>query len=290
MSKKNLIDLEILPEFEEYIVPLQVDEYAQLEKNILEEGCREPLIVWPYNGKNILVDGHNRYKICNKHEIPFKIHKIDFKSIENAKKWIINNQLGRRNLTPDQMSYYRGLKYESIKKDKGGYTYVESKGQNDPSTAEIVAKEYKVSERTIKRDSQYARGIDFIGKRNPELRKKILNGEIKIKKGTIKLLSNAEFQEKIRILNSEIELENKVELIKSQILNEVSRKLNPGGFDEDKLTNQLSKEELFLNNEDKILRIKGMILSNLNKAIKNKDINSLDVIRKLIDKLHTILE
>ena len=122
------------------------------------------------------------------------------------------------------------------------------------------------------------------------MRKKILNGEIKIKKGTIKLLSNAEFQEKIRILNSEIELENKVELIKSQILNEVSRKLNPGGFDEDKLTNQLSKEELFLNNEDKILRIKGMILSNLNKAIKNKDINSLDEIRKLIDRLQTILE
>jgi hypothetical protein len=290
MSKKNQKNLEILPELEEYVIPLKKEEYAQLEKNILKEGCREPLTVWPNKNTNILIDGHNRYKICSKHAISFKISEIFFKNIDEAKIWIINNQLGRRNLNPDQMSYYRGLKYESIKRDRGGYSYVQSKGQSGPTTAEIVAREFKVGVSTIKRDSKYARGIDFIGTRNQELKKKILNGDVKINRSTIKLLSDPEFQKKIRILNNEIELENKVELIRGQILEEVSRKLNPSGIEEESLSNPPSKDELFLSNEDKIIRIKGMILSNLNKAIKNRDVNSLEGIRRLVDRLQTILE
>ena len=63
MSKEKPINLEVLPELEEYIVPLQKDEYTQLEKNIIKEGCREPLIVWPRTKTKILIDGHNRYWI-----------------------------------------------------------------------------------------------------------------------------------------------------------------------------------------------------------------------------------
>src|SRR5258706_14004744 len=58
----------------EYLIPLTDEQKLQLERNILEEGCREPLIVWPNNkGQMVLIDGHNRLKICQKHGLTYKI-------------------------------------------------------------------------------------------------------------------------------------------------------------------------------------------------------------------------
>jgi len=74
------------------------DEFEQLEQNIIAEGCREPLIIWD----GIIVDGHNRYEICNKHGIEFKTVEKAFDDKNSAKEWIIRNQFGRRNLTPYQ--------------------------------------------------------------------------------------------------------------------------------------------------------------------------------------------
>jgi len=95
----------------EYLVPLNDEEKSQLEKSILSGGCRDPLTVWR-NKKDqlILVDGHNRYEICRKHDLPYKIKEIAFTDFDQVKSWMIDNQMGRRNLTPDQLSYYRDLK------------------------------------------------------------------------------------------------------------------------------------------------------------------------------------
>jgi hypothetical protein len=292
MSKKKLNNLEVIPALEKFIVPLHEEEFKQLEKNIRKDGCREPLTVWPTPNKDILVDGHNRYKICSKYGIPFRINQINFHNLEEAKVWIINNQMGRRNLNPDQMSYYRGMKYESLKKNRGGYEFVESIGQNDGPTTEKLAKEFNVSESTITRDARYARGLEFIGERNPILKKNILNGKVKVKKTSINLLSNPEFQKKIRTLNNEEEIENKVEKIKNQIFTEMEQQLSSAKGDKVKESQEYlaGKEPAFLDTEDKLRRIKGMILSSLNKAIKNRDAKSLDEIRKLIDRLQEILD
>jgi AraC-like DNA-binding protein len=292
MSKVKTMNLAILPELEEFIIPLQREEYKLLERNILEEGCREPLMVWPAKEKQILVDGHNRYRICSKHGMPFKTNEINFHDLEEAKIWIINNQMGRRNLNPDQMSYYRGLKYESLKKSRGGYEFVESKGQNELPTAEKIAREFNVSESTIKRDSKYTRGLNFIGSINHSLKKRILNGEVKVKKTSINILSDPEVQRKIRIIRNEKELEDKVEKIKSQMYSEIERQLSleNGNSVEAAQEYLAGKEPAFLDIDDKLRRIKGMILSNLNKAIKNKDAKALDEIRKLIDRLQDILD
>jgi len=89
------------------------------------------LVVWERpDGKNVVVDGHNRLKICLKHNLPYKVKKINFPTIGEVKDWMLDNQIGRRNLNPDQLSYYRGVKYFSIKKTRGGYRNVLSKGQN----------------------------------------------------------------------------------------------------------------------------------------------------------------
>jgi hypothetical protein len=242
--------------------------------------------------KNILIDGHNRYKICKKNQLSFKIIEINFDSIENVKFWIINNQLGRRNLNPDQMSYYRGMKYESIKKSKGGYEYVKSAGQIDGLTTEKLAREFNVSESTITRDARYARGIEFIGNLNQSLKRKILTSEVKVKRTSINMLSNPDIQKKIRVIHNEGELENKIGNIKSQILNEMEDQLRIKN--NTRLENAqeflADKEPAFLNIEDRLNRIKGMILSSLNKAIKNRNAKTLEEIRRLIDRLEQILD
>ena len=95
-----MINLKIDPEFQNQIPPLTDDEYKQLEENILKEGkLLSPLIVW----NNTLVDGHNRYAILQKHpEICFSTMPLRFESREEVLAWICKNQLGRRNLTPEQ--------------------------------------------------------------------------------------------------------------------------------------------------------------------------------------------
>lgn len=103
------IDLKIDPEFDSLMPDLAEDEYKGLESSLVGEGCRDPLVVW--NG--IILDGHNRYKICTKHNIIFKIVTQNLSSREEAMVWIIDNQIHRRNLN----AFQRGelaLKKESI--------------------------------------------------------------------------------------------------------------------------------------------------------------------------------
>ena len=105
--------LTIDPEFEAKCPPLTEDELAQLEENILEEGLvLMPLIVW----NNTIVDGHNRYKIAQKHPgIEFRIHEKQFNNRYEDISWICKNQLGRRNLTPMQKKYLIGARYDAEK-------------------------------------------------------------------------------------------------------------------------------------------------------------------------------
>ena len=94
--------IKIDPEFKDLLPPLRADEYARLEASILQSnGCIDQLKVWVYRGKNILLDGHNRYEICKKHNLDrFGIGRIEVNSRAEAMEWILLNQLGKRNLQP----------------------------------------------------------------------------------------------------------------------------------------------------------------------------------------------
>jgi len=94
------------PEFQSLIPPLSKDEYTQLEKNIVKDGIRDALIVWPQeNGNSILIDGHNRFQISAAHAgIRFEVREKNFKDRDEAIVWIADNQLGKRNLPlPDKV-------------------------------------------------------------------------------------------------------------------------------------------------------------------------------------------
>lgn len=144
--------LTIDPEFEAKCPPLTGDELSQLEENILEEGLvLMPLIVW----NDTIVDGHNRYRIAQAHPgIGFRTHEKQFSNRYEALSWICKNQLGRRNLTPQQKKYLIGQRYDAEKKTHGGdrkSNLPESSGQNDhliaaQKTRERIASETGTSE------------------------------------------------------------------------------------------------------------------------------------------------
>ena len=156
------------PEFKKLIPPLSPQERSQLEKNLLAEGCRDPLTVW--KGQNILLDGHNRYEICDKYGIEISVSEIELSDRTAARNWIIRHQLGRRNLTPEAVSYFRGTLYNELKaavKNPDGKNQhsEEVKYQNElkpQSTADQLAQELKSSPATIKRDAQYAAAVDTL--------------------------------------------------------------------------------------------------------------------------------
>lgn len=82
-------------EFRTLIPPLTAEEFSQLEENCIENGIQDTLKTW--NG--VLIDGHNRYEIAEKHGLEYKTEEMEFSSRDDVKLWIIKNQLGRRNLS-----------------------------------------------------------------------------------------------------------------------------------------------------------------------------------------------
>lgn len=129
MPEKKVYDLTVDPEFRDLIPPLNEEELKLLEESLVADGCESPLIVW--NG--VIVDGHNRYAICRKHEIPFSIQEKDFSSRDEAMLWMLRNQLGRRNLN----NYQRVelvLKFEPLVKNAAEQRMMAGKAVNPVPT------------------------------------------------------------------------------------------------------------------------------------------------------------
>jgi 16S rRNA G966 N2-methylase RsmD len=92
--------VQIDKDFSGLIPPLSVEERRQLEQNLIDHhGARDPIVAWPVEGALILVDGHNRYEICTRLDLPFDVSQISFQDRSHASEWIIRNQFGRRNLS-----------------------------------------------------------------------------------------------------------------------------------------------------------------------------------------------
>lgn len=107
----NPEDIVVLPELKAYIDPLTPDEHDALERSILEEGCRDALVLWG----NVLVDGHNRYGICRKHGLPFKtVQNTRFQNMEDVHLWMIDQHLGRRSVSEFQRGVLALRKREII--------------------------------------------------------------------------------------------------------------------------------------------------------------------------------
>jgi len=244
-------NITILEELRNFIPSPTAEELAQLEDNIIKNGCKDALLLWETTQKSInekapnpdapayvLVDGHNRFRICTKRNINFNVQLMSFPSIKEVKDYMIDLQLGRRNLNPQQASYFRGLRYNNEKSDKGKYERNEHKSQNDTyekiaiknhksqndtydelienelSTSEKLANEYKVSRATIMRDAEYSKGLEQL---SPTLKNAVLNGEIKIGKSDIQKISK---QTNKKLVESIEELEQLVKENSDMVITE----------------------------------------------------------------------
>lgn len=185
-------------EFRNLLPALDEETLRLLEENLLQHGCRDPLVLW--NG--ILIDGYNRHKICTDHSIPFNTVDKEFDFREEVLVWIISNQVSRRNLTPIQLSHFRGLHYKANKKIHG--TSKQFVRQSEKSEKEVfhsesvanrLALHYRVSRDTIISDYKLAEAINAIGEVSPEAKRKILTGEIEVSKNRLEALSSASKEE-----------------------------------------------------------------------------------------------
>ena len=111
----------------------------------------------------LVLDGHNRYAICTQRTLEFDVrYQRQIATREEAINWIIANQLGRRNLTPEQKSYLRGKRYNLEKRHDEGHGDQKSEYKNYTPIREKLAKEYQVSSTTITNDGDFATAVDTL--------------------------------------------------------------------------------------------------------------------------------
>lgn len=177
------IKVEIDDEFVRLMPALGDDELNQLLESLVAEDCREPLIAWEYDGRYVLLDGHNRMALCTAENIPYE---VNVKSIEDipdrqaAIAWIMRNQLGRRNLTREQFTLYLGKLYNARKPRQGGTganQHQEQTGHCDRSARQL-AQDHGISERTVRRAGEFAEAVGKAKEQDPDIERKVINGEV----------------------------------------------------------------------------------------------------------------
>jgi DNA modification methylase len=257
--------MKILHELESLIPPLSNEEFKQLERNILEEGIREPLITW--NG--ILIDGHNRYKIAQEHDMNYETLEKEFDNIFLVKVWMIYNQFGRRNLS----NYWRSvlvLELEDVFKEKAKesksekVSYFRQTGEvsqisDKPDTKKELAKIANVSHDTI------AKVKKIQSNATPEVKEKLNTGTMSINEA-YKEIKKEEKQNNFETNKANFEKEiistkeylpkyfigNSIDILKKEPLNKISLLLSDppygmdfkSGFDYDKKWDKIDNDKI----------------------------------------------
>jgi N6-adenosine-specific RNA methylase IME4 len=197
--------MKILQELESLIPPLSNEEFKQLERNILEEGIREPLITW--NG--ILIDGHNRYRIAQEHDINYETLEKEFENINRVKEWMIHNQFGRRNLP----AYERGKlalrlkdiyiqKAKEIKAEKVSHyrqTGEVSQISVKPDTQKDIAKVANISHDTINKIEKIE------SKATDEVKQKLSSGTMSINEAYKEIKKEEKIEERKEDIKKQLE-------------------------------------------------------------------------------------
>ena len=179
--------MKIDKEFAALIPPLSADERQQLEENIIEHGgARDPLVAWSNDKGLTLLDGHNRYEICTRLGLPFDIHEVFLSSRDEAEDWIDRNQLGRRNLHPDAFTLLLGRRYNRSK--KAAHRPEKSVNVTELSgvTAERLAKEYGVSEKTVRSAGKFAEAVEKAEQISPGIGLQVAHGQAPARAAVVK--------------------------------------------------------------------------------------------------------
>jgi ParB-like chromosome segregation protein Spo0J len=178
------MEIQIDPEFQAMIPPLADEERRQLEANLVAEGCRDALIVWPHEGKQVLIDGHNRYEICTRLGIEFKTTEKEFESKDAAKIWMIDNQKGRRNLT-DGWKWELAQAKKKILEARGKENQRQSLGPKNKGLSKVDKPLEHNTQQELAKELNWSTGkvamADKVWKdAKPEIKEKVRQGEVSI--------------------------------------------------------------------------------------------------------------
>lgn len=165
MGKRD--EFAILDHIRSHLPPLKPVEREALERLLVEQGCRDPLVVWqdPEAKERILIDGFNRLDICKRHGLEFKTTLIELPDYAAVLSWMEMNARGRRNHTATAGRYYLGCRYNREKSQHGTNQHTERSGQrvhSSDKTCERIASEEKTSERTVRRAGVFAEQVDHL--------------------------------------------------------------------------------------------------------------------------------
>jgi 16S rRNA G966 N2-methylase RsmD len=164
------------------LMPLREDERALLEQSVLAEGIRDPLVVWRRDDELILLDGHHRYELAQKHGLSFNIVEMEFDDESEAVQWVLRNQLARRNLTDEQRTLVLGRLYNQVKLEPlqklsaSEVKFTSEAGVN--ATARYVGSMFGVSEKTVRNAGEFAEVVDALAEIEPEAADAILLGKV----------------------------------------------------------------------------------------------------------------
>jgi hypothetical protein len=175
-----MLEPQIHAELKAWIDPLSPEEYAQLEANLLAEGCRDAIVVW----EGFILDGHNRYEICSRHDVAFTtVEKAGLATWEDALVWMAQNQLGRRNLS-DFTRAALALQLKPLIKKRAQQRMLAGRvAASDPTqksaegsgeTREVIAKAAGVSRDTVRKVEK------ILESGNAEVTAQVRAGEISI--------------------------------------------------------------------------------------------------------------
>ena len=309
-------ELKIDPALRDLLPPLTSEEYKQLEKNIVENGFDRnfPIMEW----QGFIVDGHNRYDICKKHNIEPIIGTLAYKTKEEVMEWMLDIQLGRRNLTPIQKiaitEKYRPI-YEKQAKDKqsdAGKNYGNGTEKLPPILGE--AKKSKENETNTKLSKlagvgkeTYRMGAKILNSDNEKLKQEVLSGEKSINAGYKELTGKKE-NKKDETRNTDVQrnmdskkekrvVENGVILLpenseENKMVNDICRRMKSGDADWDKINNDMELNNIKQIINDNIDISISYIRSNLDfDNFNSSDLEHLrEIINDATEKMNTLMK
>lgn len=269
-------EMKIDPELRDLLPPLADDEYKQLEKNIVDNGFDRNFPIMEWHG--FIVDGHNRYSICRKHNIDYTVGTLAYETKEEVMRWMLDIQLGRRNLTPIQRisvaEKHRAL-FERQAKEKqvlngGDRRSDEYQKTNVPNLAQPIQKNPNEN-KTISKlaaiagvgKETYRMGAKILNSDDEELKQRVMSGETKISAGYKELQNKNkpkvdEVEKKVDSITekpsekpasaapkpeAKRQVENGVILLpedskENKIMNDIARQMKSGMIDTTQLSNE----------------------------------------------------
>lgn len=188
MSRRLKYNLILDAEFMRMKLPISEKSYASLEENIFDNGCLSPILLW----ENTIIDGYKRYEICKSWNLPYVTRHIYFSSRDDAISYICTDQLKRTDLSKEATSYLIGKLLEAEKAINTRHAAemlnqsterIRKPGRNTNysyQTAIDLGKKYQISHNTVYKYGIYARCIDIVWEKEPDIIKKIFSGKLKI--------------------------------------------------------------------------------------------------------------